>query len=227
MENAFFFIYRWYVNICISRLSLVANKKSRVHFPAFCFDQVTSSSHLPRSKAGLLWFCIGLVGFCTFFGLPENFYLDDTQHAWCLLLVSHLLISDRGSSPLPTNEPFFWAHSPRTMPSPARAPSTSPNILHQTWQYKWKQYRSDHIHSKDSFHPFRSCFAPFFDILKIGSDKFKGNVTRLEYSSLKMYANKQNMTESWQVTKKNTRYICVSWALLHDVQVKSMPGWIF
>ena len=74
----FFFIYRWYVNICISRLSLLANKKSRVHFPAFCFDEVNSSGHIPRSKAGLLWFCIGLVGLCTFFGLPENFYLDDT-----------------------------------------------------------------------------------------------------------------------------------------------------
>ena len=54
------------------------HKKSRVHFPAFCFDQVNSSSHLPRSNAGFLWFFIGLVGFCTFFGLPDDFYLDDT-----------------------------------------------------------------------------------------------------------------------------------------------------
>ena len=107
----------------------------------------------------------------------------------------------------PTN-PSFGLTRPEQCP-PARAPSTSPNILHQTWEYKWKQYRSDHIHSKDSFHPFRSCFAPFFDILKIGSDKSKGNVTRLEYSILKMYANKQNMTESWQVTKKEYQiYLC-------------------
>ena len=175
----FFSIYRWYVNICISRLSLVANKKSRVHFPAFCFDQVNSSSHLPRSKAGLLWFCIGLVGFCTFLDCPRIFtWMIHNMPGACSWYLTCWSVIEGLHRCQPTN-PSFGLTRPEQCP-PARAPSTSPNILHQTWEYKWKQYRSDHIHSKDSFHPFRSCFAPFFDILKIGSDKFKGNVTRLE-----------------------------------------------